>query len=74
MLTKMGIDTNNFPLIYYSNKPFYFMRNDSLDRFGTRLENRFSKKEIEKLFVESGFKDVRFSDKKPFWCACGVKV
>ena len=73
ILTKMGFNTNNFPLIYYSKKPFYFMRNDSLDRFGTRLENRFSRNEIKELFLKSGFKDVVFSKKKPFWCACGVK-
>jgi len=74
VLSKLGFDTNNFPLIYYSNKPFYFMRNDSLDRFGTRLENRFSRQEIRDLFKKTGFKDVKFSSNKPFWCACGIKI
>ena len=73
IFSKLGINTKHFPLIYYSDKPFYFMRNDSLDRFGTRLENRFSKKQIEQLFHNSGFVDIKFSNKKPFWCACGIK-
>lgn len=74
LMKKLGFNTDNFPLIYYSNKPFYFMRNDSLDRFGTRLENRFSKQEIVELFRKSGFVDVKFSDRKPFWCAYGIKT
>jgi len=73
LLTKIGINTKNFPLIYYSDKPFYFMKNDSLDRFGTRLENRYSKQEIKEIFNNSGFIDIQFSDRKPFWCACGIK-
>ena len=73
LLTKIGLNTKNFPLIYYSDKPFYFMRNDSLDRFGTRLENRYSKQEILEIFNNSGFIDVQFSDRKPYWCACGIK-
>ena len=73
LLTKIGFNTKNFPLIYYSDKPFYFMRNDSLDRFGTRLKNRYSKKEILEIFNNSGFINVQFSERKPYWCACGIK-
>ena len=73
LLTKIGFNTKNFPLIYYSDKPFYFMRNDSLDRFGTKLENRYSKKEILEIFNNSGFIDVQFSDRKLYWCAYGFK-
>lgn len=32
-----------WPLSYYRDKPFYVMRTDALDRFGTRLEQRFSR-------------------------------
>jgi len=73
LLTKIGFNTKNFPLIYYSDKPFYFMRNNSLDRFGIRFENRYSKKKILEIFNNSGFIDVQFSENKPFWCACGIK-
>ena len=74
LLVKLGIDVSNvWPLIYYSNKSFYFMKNDALDRFGTRLEHRFSKNEIKSLFIDNGFKDVVFSEREPYWCACGIK-
>ena len=49
------------------------MKNDALDRFGTRLEHRFSKNEIMSLFLDNGFKDVKFSEREPYWCACGIK-
>ena len=45
------------------------MRTDSLDRFGTKLEKRFSKKEITELLNKTGFKDVEFSNKMPYWVA-----
>jgi hypothetical protein len=49
------------------------MRTDALDRFGTKLEQRFTKKEIETMMVESGLKDIKFSDNAPFYCAVGIK-
>ena len=55
------------------------MRNDSLDRFGTRLENRYSKEEILEIleileiFNNSSFINIQFSERKPYWCACGIK-
>ena len=74
LFIKLGLDVKNvWPLIYYSNKSFYFMKNDALDRFGTRLEQRFSKKEIKSLFIENGFTDIKFSEREPYWCACGIK-
>jgi hypothetical protein len=49
------------------------MRTDSLDRFGTRLENRFTKSEILKMMQEAGLKHILFSNSKPYWCAVGYK-
>jgi len=49
------------------------MRNDALDRFGTRLEKRFSKKEIQELMERSGLRDITFSTTS-FWTAVGTKV
>lgn len=57
----------------YQDKSFHIIRNDSLDRFGTKLEQRFSKKEIEYMMNESGIKDVQFSPQSPFWHAIGIK-
>lgn len=65
----IGINTFNIPLSYYRNKSIYTMRTDSLDRFGTRLEKRFSKKEIYKLLKNNGFKNIKFSNSMPFWVA-----
>lgn len=63
----------SWPLSYYADKPFYIMRNDAYDRFSTRLEKRFSKSEIEQMLTKAGFCDIVFSDRRPFWCAVGIK-
>jgi len=39
-----GKDVSNFPLHHYADMPFVMLQNDALDRFGTRLEQRFSKR------------------------------
>ena len=38
----LGMNVVNFPLAPYRNWGFYVMRTDALDRFGTRLEQRFT--------------------------------
>jgi len=69
----IGLNTKKFPLNYYKDKKFYIMRNDSLDRFGTLIEKRFSRNEIKKIMLSSGLIRIRFSDRAPFWCAIGYK-
>ena len=69
----LGIKVNSIPLSYYSNKSFYTMRTDSLDRFGTRLEKRFSKSEIKLMMKEAGLERIKFSDSEPYWVALGYK-
>ena len=49
------------------------MKTDALDRFGTRLEKRFSKDEIQQMLEDSGFKNIQFSDKTPFWVCIAYK-
>ena len=49
------------------------MRTDALDRFGTRLEQRFSKEQIKNMMQKSVLEDIYFSDNFPFWCAVGTK-
>jgi 2-polyprenyl-3-methyl-5-hydroxy-6-metoxy-1,4-benzoquinol methylase len=61
------------PLSYYGDKSFYIMRNDALDRFGTPLEQRFSKVEIERIMTECGLTDIIFSNSEPYWHAIGKK-
>lgn len=55
------------PLSYYHDKSFNIIRNDSLDRFGTPLEQRFSKDEIRKMLVDNGAKEIIFSNSEPYW-------
>ncbi len=58
----------SWPLAYQIDKSFYTLRTDCLDRFGTRLERRYSKSEIEVLLKDCGFGQIAFSDREPFWC------
>ena len=69
LMSKLKFNVFNFPLSDYKNKSFYTMRTDALDRFGTKLEKRFSKKEIESMLNKHGFKDVKFSPNMPYWVA-----
>lgn len=64
---------NKIPLSYYSNKSFNVIRNDALDRFGTPLEQRFSKKQIEKMMQKAGLYDIKFSNNQPYWHVMGQK-
>jgi SAM-dependent methyltransferase len=68
---RAGLDVKKFPLAAYRERGFYVMRTDALDRFGTRLEQRFTKVEIEAMMVSAGLTRILFSDGVPFWCAVG---
>jgi hypothetical protein len=35
--------------------PFVMLENDALDRFGTRLEQRFNKEEIIEMLIDADF-------------------
>jgi len=67
----LGLDPKNYPLAIYRNRGFYVMRTDALDRFGTRLEQRFSRVEIQEMMEAAGLERIVFSNKTPFWCAVG---
>jgi len=69
VLTKLGRDTSNFPLHHYADMPFVMLANDALDRFGTTLEQRFSKSQIEEMVRAADFdiSTLKFSDSEPFW-------
>lgn len=59
----------NLPLAFYADRSFYTMRTDAYDRFGTRLEQRFTRAQIEGMLLDAGLERVRFSDEAPYWCA-----
>lgn len=73
VLEIIGYLPASWPLMYYRSKSFYTMRTDALDRFGTRLEKRFTRNQIKSMLEKSGFERIRFSDTNPFWCAIGYK-
>jgi len=61
------------PLSAYNNKSFFIIRNDALDKFGTRLEQRFSKKQVEEMMRNCGLEDIVISPLTPFYHAIGKK-
>lgn len=73
LLEKLGANVESLPLSFYRDRTFYVMRTDALDRFGTRLEKRFTRRQIETMMRDAGLTEIRFSDDPPFWCAVGVK-
>jgi ubiquinone/menaquinone biosynthesis C-methylase UbiE len=68
-----GFKVHSIPLSAYRFKSFYTMRTDALDRFGTKLEHRYSKLEIKKMMENSGLENIVFSNSIPFWVALGFK-
>lgn len=73
LLDRLGILPDAWPLAYYRDRDFYVLRTDALDRFGTRLEQRFTRRRIEEMLTKAGFADIAFSGTAPFWCAVGFK-
>lgn len=62
------------PLHGYQNRSFFIIRNDTLDRFGTRLEQRFSAKEVIEMMEEAGLTDIIISPGIPLYHAVGKKL
>ncbi|MFC1575202.1 class I SAM-dependent methyltransferase [Gemmatimonadota bacterium] len=71
---RLGAKVEVFPLSMYRTMSFYTMRTDALDRFGTRLEKRFSRGQIKDMMEAAGLEDIRFHEDVPFWCAVGWKA
>lgn len=61
ILEKRGLNVFALPLSIYRDKALYTMRTDSLDRFGTRLEKRFTKNQIESMMLNAGLGKIKFS-------------
>ena len=56
-----------------STKQRNTMRTDSRDRFGTPLEQRFSKAEFAEMMRQADLKEITFSENAPYWTAVGYK-
>lgn len=70
---RLGYDVTDIPLSYYRKHSLYTMRTDARDRFGTPLERRFTRNEIQVMMEAAGLRDIQFSKAAPFWCAVGFK-
>ena len=73
ILNKLGFKFKNMPLYDYKDKSFYFMQTDAFDRFATKIEKRFTKKEILAMMENAGLKNIIFSNNEPFWVCLGYK-
>jgi len=69
---RAGRSVERFPLSAYRHCNFYMMRNDALDRFGTRLEKRFTEAEVLGLLEGAGLERVTVGG-PPFWSGLGFK-
>jgi SAM-dependent methyltransferase len=73
LVERFGLSPASIPLAAYRDRSFYVMRTDAYDRFCTRLEQRFTREQIDQMLANGGFDKIRFSDHAPFWCAVGTK-
>jgi SAM-dependent methyltransferase len=69
---RLGMNVDHWPLSAYRHRSFYMMRTDSLDRFGTRLEKRYTQDQMEALLHDAGLTGIRFCS-SVFWCAAGTR-
>ncbi len=65
---------DKLPLSTYQSQTFFVIRNDALDRFGTPLEKRFAKKEVELMMRNAGLENIIIASSKPYWHAVGKRV
>jgi SAM-dependent methyltransferase len=73
LVERAGFSPAAIPLESYRHRKFYVMRTDAYDRFCTRLEQRFTRQQIEQMLAGAGFGDIGFCDNVPYWCAVGRK-
>ena len=73
LLDKLGLPFHNIPLCYYRHLSFYTMRTDSRDRFGTPLEQRFTRQQIHAMCRDAGLTNIYFSQAAPYWCVVGFR-
>jgi ubiquinone/menaquinone biosynthesis C-methylase UbiE len=73
LLERIGFRVDWMPLSSYRSQSFYVMRTDALDRFGTKLEQRFTAAHMRQMMERAGLERITFSNSIPFWCAVGFK-
>jgi len=73
LLERIGLPVEGLPLSAYRCRSYYTMRTDALDRFGTKVEHRFTQREIRMMMEAAGLDQVSFSNEPPYWCAVGYR-
>jgi len=73
LLEALGVNVESVPLSWYRRRSFYTIRTDALDRFGTRLEKRFTASKIFEMMKDADLERISFSDSMPYWCVVGFK-
>ena len=74
VLEKLGVNVSNIPLSAVRKSSLYSMRLWSLDRFGSRIEHRFSKQDITTMMTQCGLERITFgTNPEVNWCAIGYK-
>jgi glycosyltransferase involved in cell wall biosynthesis/SAM-dependent methyltransferase len=73
-LERAGRDVDAVPLSTYRRASFYTMRTDSLDRFGTPLEQRFTAAQMRAMMEAAGLERIEVSPEPPYWCAVGYRA
>lgn len=71
---RLGAKVDAMPLAAYRHASLYTLRTDALDRFGTRLEQRFTRPEIAAMASAAGLVELRFSERIPYWVMCGTRA
>lgn len=76
LFKKIGLNSlaGKMPLSFYIGKSFHVIRNDARDRFGTALEQRFTKAQIDDMMQKCGLSEIVFSKQSPYWHAIGKKA
>ncbi len=73
LLERLGFSVALVPLSAYRHRSLYTLRTDALDRFGTRLEQRFTAAQIGDMMQRAGLERITFSPSVPYWCAVGYR-
>jgi SAM-dependent methyltransferase len=71
---RAGLETGGLPLAGYRHSSLATLRADALDRFGTPLEHRFTRAEIEAMMTRCALERIRFREEPPYWVAVGWRA
>ncbi len=73
-LSRRGRNILIYPMNIYRKRHILVTRSDAFDRFGTRLEHRFTPSELQRMMRPVGLDEIPFSEKRPNWLACGLRA